>query len=228
MIVCPACRASNAEERATCEACGGSLAPGPAALRARRAPSERPAIEIPTRRPPSRFRPYIVLGAFLLLVAGGIAFAVLRPDACRGRSFTSDAFGYCVDVPDGWAQAPARFGNGATLDGFSDVDGTASILVEAVDLTDTTDLDTWARMVRARDEAVGLSPGATTDVVVGGVPARSWELTAESGDGTAYRTREVVLVRDAVGWRLTLNETEAGFADASDALDELLATWGFR
>lgn len=228
MIVCPACRASNAEDRATCEACGGSLAAGPAALLARRAPSERPAIELPTPKPPSRFRPYVVLGAFVLLVVGGIAVAVVRPDACRGRSYTSDAFGYCVDVPDGWAQAPARFGNGATLDGFSDVDGTASILVEAVDLADSIDLAMWERMVRARDESVGLTPGVATDVVVAGVPARAWELTAESRDGTEYRTREVVLVRGAVGWRLTLNETEAGFADAADALDALLATWGFR
>lgn len=228
MIVCPACRAGNAEDRATCEACGGSLVPGPTALQARRAPSERPAIEVPTRRPPSRFRPYIVLGAFVLLVASGIAFAALRPDPCRGRSFTSDAFGYCVDVPEGWAQAPARFGNGATLDGFSDVDGTASILVEAVDLTDTSDLDTWTRMVRARDESVGLTPGEASEVMVGGVPARAWDVSAESEDGTAYRTREVVLVRDAVGWRLTLNETEAGFDAAAAALDDLLATWGFR
>ena len=228
MIVCPACRTGNAEDRATCESCGGSLVPGPTTLQARRAPTERPAVEMPTRTPPSRFRPYIVLGAFVLLVGGGIAFATLGPDACRDRSFTSEAFGYCVDVPAGWAQAPARFGNGATLDGFSDVDGTASILVEAVDLSDTTDLDTWARMVRARDESVGLTPGVATDVVVAGVPAKVWDLTAESEDGTGYRTREVVLVRDAIGWRLTLNETEAGFDGAAAALDELLATWGFR
>lgn len=228
MIVCPACRTGNAEDRATCEACGGSLVPGPMALQARRAPSERPVIEVPARKPPSRFRPYIVLGAFVLLVAAGIGFATLRPDACRGRSFTSEAFGYCVDVPVGWAQAPARFGNGATLDGFSDVEGTASILVEAVDLSDATDLDTWTRMVRARDESVGLTPGVATDAVVAGVPAKVWDLTAESEDGTVYRTREVVLVRGAIGWRLTLNETEAGFDDAAAALDDLLATWGFR
>jgi hypothetical protein len=67
-----------------------------------------------------------------------------------------------------------------------------------------------------------------TDAVVAGVPAKVWDLTAESEDGTAYRTREVVLIRGAIGWRLTLNETEAGFDDAAAALDDLLATWGFR
>lgn len=228
MIVCPACRATNAEDRERCASCGGSLAPGSAALRARREPTERPAIEIPARRPPSRFRPYVVLGAFVLLVVGGIAVAVLRPDACRGRAFRSEAFGYCVDIPAGWAETPARFGNGAMLDGFSDVDGTASILVEAVDLADSTDLDAWAGMVRTRDESVGLSPGPPSDLAVDGVPALAWESTSESRDGTAFRTREVVLVRGAIGWRLTLNEMEARFEAATTALDDLLATWGFR
>lgn len=228
MIVCPACRAANGEERETCDACGGSLAPGPSQLLARRDPRERPTIEVPTRRPPSRWRPYIVVAGFLLLVGAGVAFAVLRPDPCRGRSFTSEAFGYCLDVPVGWSSAPARFGNGTTLDGFSDDAGSASIVVEAVDLSDGADLDTWARMVRSRDMTEGIDPGPATDRTVGGVTARTWDFTSETSDGVRYRTREVVLVRDAVGWRLTLNETDAGFEAAAAALDAMLGTWGFR
>lgn len=228
MIVCPACRTSNGEERDTCEACGGSLAPGPAQLLARRDRQERPAIEIPTRKPPSRWRPYVVVAGFLLLVGAGVAFAMLRPDPCRDRSFSSESFGYCLDVPGGWSSAPARFGNGTTLDGFADDAGSASIVVEAVDLSDDADLDTWTRMVRSRDEAEGLSPGPTSDRIVAGVPARTWDLTSETSDGVVYRTREVVLVRDAVGWRLTLNETDADFDAAAAALDAMLGTWGFR
>lgn len=228
MIVCPACRNANDEDRETCATCGGSLAPGPAALIARRAPSERPPIEVATRKPPSRWRPYIVVGLFVATVAAGISYATLRPNPCEGRSFESGAFGYCLSVPAGWTSAPARFGDGATLDGFSAEGGTASVMVEAVDLPDATDLDGWAAIVRARDTEAGLRPRDEVRITVAGIPARRWDLVSTSEDGTEYRTREIVLVRGAIGWRVTLNETEAGFPEALDALEAMLGTWAFR
>ena len=228
MIVCPDCRTANDEASATCSSCGGSLAPGPAALRARRAPAERPQVDVRPPAPPSRARPFVVLGGLALAAVAGIAWLVAGPNPCRGATFTSDAFGYCVDVPSGWAQSPARFGNGATLDGFSPTDGSASILVEAVDLADATDVDAWATRVRGRDYEAGLSPGDVADTTVAGLPARTWDVTSVSGDGTQYRTREIVVVRDGIGWRIVLNETQAGFDAAAASLDDLLASWRFR
>ena len=228
MIVCPACRNANDEDRQTCASCGGSLLPGPAALVARRAPADRPAIEVPVPKPPSRWRPFIVVGLFLAVVGGGLAYATLRPDPCDGRTFASRTYGYCLTVPAGWTASPARFGNGATLDGFSDVGGSASVMVEAVDLPDATDLDGWADLVRARDVQAGLRPRDEVRITVAGLPARRWDLTSTADDGTEYRTREIVLVRGAIGWRVTLNETAAGFPDALDALGAMLGTWAFR
>lgn len=228
MIVCPACRTSNDEDVATCASCGGSLVPGPAALRARRAPAERPVIEVPVRPAPSRARPFVVIGALVVAAIAGVGWLVARPDPCRGTTFTSTLFGYCVVVPDGWTMTPARFGNGAVLDGFSRTGGSASILVEAVDLTDGTGLAEWATTVRGRDGEAGLTPGLERDATVAGLPATAWELTSESEDGTRYRTREVVVVRDGIGWRIVLNETQAGFAAAATSLETLLDSWRFR
>ncbi|MFM8944597.1 MAG: hypothetical protein ACKOI0_05075 [Actinomycetota bacterium] len=228
MIVCPACRTANDEDVATCASCGGSLAPGPAALRARRAPTERRVVEVPLPSPPSRARPFVVIGALVVGLVAGIGWLVARPDPCRGATFTSASFGYCVVVPQGWTSSPARFGNGAVLDGFSLTGGSASILVEAVDLADGTDLADWASTVRDRDGEAGLRPGTPREAIVAGFPARAWELTSESEDGTRYRTREVVVVRDGIGWRIVLNETQAGFDAAATALETLLDSWRFR
>lgn len=228
MIVCPACRAVNDEEREACSACGGTLAPGPASLLARRAPRERVEVEVPAPRRPSRARPYVVFGALIALMVTAGALVVLRPDPCADRSFSSEAFGYCLTVPTGWDAAPARFANGATLDGFSDGAGSAAIFIEAVDLASGTALEAWEGKVRKRDREAGLTPGNASDTSVAGVPARRWDVTSTSEDGTQYRTREIVLVKDDVGWRVTLNESEAGFEIALDALDSMLGTWAFR
>lgn len=168
-----------------------------------------------------------MFGAFLALIVAAAVIVIARPDPCADRSFSSEAFGYCLTVPQGWNTSPARFANGATLDGFSD-DGSAAVFIEAVDLPTGTGLEAWAKLVRARDTDAGLTPGASTDTVVGGTPALRWDLTSTSEDGTEYRTREIVLVRGEVGWRVTLNESEAGFADALDALEAMLGTWAFR
>ena len=177
--------------------------------------------------PPSRLRPFLVLGGLAVAAAAAVVWFVAGPNPCRDATFRSDAFGYCVVVPDGWVESPSRFGNGAVLDGFSPSDGSASILVEAVDLADGTDVEAWATRVRGRDGEAGLSPGEVFPTTLAGLPARTWDITSESADGTRFRTREIVVVRDGIGWRIVLNETQAGFETAAASLDDLLASWRF-
>lgn len=226
MIVCPACRGSNDEDAQACASCGASLAPGTATLAARRPATERPEIVIPARRPPSRWRPVIVLGTVIATTAAAGAFLLLRPDPCRERTFVSPAFGYCVDTPEGWTASPARFGS-VSLDQFAADDADGTIVVEAIDLPSESSLPDLVEAIRALDAEAGLSTGGATPADVAGVAALTWDATGEATDGTSYRTREVVVIVGEVAWRISLNETEAGFEDAARALEDLLATWRF-
>lgn len=226
MIVCPACRGANDEDAPSCASCGASLSPAATPLAARRAPSERPEIVIPSRRPPSRWRPAIVAGVVVATAAAAGAYALLRPGPCRERSFVSPAFGYCVDTPTGWTAGPARFGS-VELDQFADDDTAATIVVEAIDLPDENSLPDLVEAIREQDAAAGLSTGAAMPASIAGIAALTWDATGEATDGTPYRTREVVVIVGDVAWRISLNGTEAGFQDAALALSDLLATWRF-
>src|SRR5918994_487643 len=117
MVVCPSCRHANEEGAETCANCNNSLAPGYRAFWAvRRDPWERPPIEVRQPTPPSKWRPYVVLGGLVLAVTVAGAAWLLRPDPCQGTNFRSENFGYCILVPEGWEAGPARFGSAVELD----------------------------------------------------------------------------------------------------------------
>ena len=228
MIVCPHCREVNDEERTPCVHCGRSLEPGPTSLSAQRRPEGAgPVLGIAAPKPPSKWRPFVIIGGLVVVAAAVGAFLLFRPDPCDDTNFTSEAFGYCLTVPDGWTAEPALFGGEVRLDQFARSTASTIVVVEAVDLEQGTDLGRWAGFARQRDVDAGLVPGPASVAAVDGVAARQWDLTATSDAGTDYRTREVVVVRDEIGWRITLNDTEERFEGSAASFERMLDSWRF-
>ena len=228
MVICPTCRHDNLEESTLCARCGGSLDPGMATfLPVRRAEGERPPLELPTPKAPSKWRAVVVIGAFGVIVAGVGLYFLLRPDPCAGTNFTSTNFGYCVMVPDGWEAGPARFGSSVTLDQFAPPTAATTVIVSTVDLQSGAALDDFSSFVRQKDVDAGLKPGPASDTTLDGVGALQWDATVES-EGETYHLREVVVVHDDVGWRITLNDVDQGFASSAVAFRDMLDSWQFR
>lgn len=228
MIVCPACRNANDEGAEFCARCGRSLEASASMMPTRRVSGVRPPIEDTPHVPPSRWRALIVLGAIVLVAAGAGTWLLLRPDPCRGTNFTSAHFGYCLTVPAGWTAEPARFGSSVELDQFAVPSQGATVIVEAVDLQQGTDLGGFADLVRQKDVTAGLKPGPGTRTEIDGVAAQVWDITIASDAGTAYQLREVVVVKDQVGWRITLNDVADTFDEHAAPFQEMLRSWRFR
>ncbi len=186
-----------------------------------------PVLEIARPKPHSKWRP-LTLGGLVVAVAAVGAFLLFRPDPCDDTDFTSEAFGYCLTVPDGWTAEPALFGGEVRLDQFAPTQASTTVIVEAVDLEEGTDLGQWATFVRQGDSDAGLVPGPASETVVDGMAAQQWDLTATSDTGTDYRMREVVIVRDEIGWRITLNDTEERFDVSAVSLEGMLDSWRFH
>ncbi len=227
MVVCPTCREVNEEGRAICQRCGGSLTPDAVALLPRRDPGERPPIEMRKPPQPSKWRPLIVLGALVGAALGVGAFFLLRPDPCGGTNFESDNFGYCLLVPEGWEAGPAQFGADVTLDQFAPPTGSATVVVEAVDLETGTGLDQWSEFVRQRDEDAGLTPGPASEDRLDGADALQWDVSVAAEGGDRYLMREVVTVSDDIGWRVTLNDLQDGFDTSAVAFRDMLDSFHF-
>jgi hypothetical protein len=228
MVVCPSCRTINTEEATACANCGISLEPGYASLMpVRRSEGERPPLEIQTPKPPSKWRPVVMLGILLVAVAALSGAYMLRPDPCEGANFESQNFGYCIAVPEGWRASEARFGADVVLDQFAPPTESTTVLVEAVDLESGAALEDWAATVLQKDEGIGLTPGAASQTELGGVPALQWEVTSTDGE-RSFRMREVVAVRGDVGWRIALSDLSDGFGTSAVVFQDMLETWRFR
>ena len=227
MIVCPHCREVNDEHRTSCVHCGRSIEPGPTSLAPQWRPEGAgPVLEVAAPKPPSKWRHFVIVGGLVAAAAVG-AFVLFRPDPCDDTDFTSEAFGYCLTVPEGWTAERALFGGEVRLDQFAPSTASTTVVVEAVDLEQGTDLGQWADFVRQRDADAGLVPGPASEAVVDGVAARQWDLMATSDAGTDYRTREVVVVRDEIGWRIALNDTEERFEGSAASFERMLDSWRF-
>ena len=227
MVVCPTCREVNEEGRAICQKCGSSLTPDAVALLPRREPGERPPIEMRKPPQPSKWRPLILLGVFLVGLTAVAAFFALRPDPCGETNFESENFGYCLLVPEGWEAGPAQFGADVTLDQFAPPTGSATVVVEAVDLESGTALDAWSQFVRQRDQDAGLTPGPPSQSTLDGADALQWDVSVSSESGDRFLMREVVTVQGDVGWRVTLNDLQSGFDTSAVAFRDMLDSWQF-
>jgi hypothetical protein len=170
----------------------------------------------------------IVVAAMCGAILGAGAYLLFRPDPCDGTNFESESFGYCLVVPDGWEAGPARFGAQVTLDQFAPPTGSATVVVEAVDLASGTGLEQWSEFVRQADEEAGLTPGPAGEASIDGTNALRWDVSVRSEDGESFLMREVVVVLDDIGWRITLNDLQEGFDSSAVVFDDMLDSWQFR
>ena len=228
MVVCPVCREINEEDRGICQKCGSSLEPAATALLPRVQGEPRQPIELTPPAQPSRWRPLIALGVLVGAALGVGAFVLFRPDPCSDTNFESENFGYCLTVPSGWEAGPARFGADVTLDQFAPPTGSATVVVEAVDLETGTALDAWSQFVRQRDEDAGLTPGPASESTLDGADSMQWDVSVSSEGGNRFLMREVVTVKGDVGWRVTLNDLQSDFDTSAVAFHDMLDSWTFR
>ncbi len=227
MIVCPNCRNVNPEEAQTCANCGRTLEPGPSHLGgARRSPGERPSLDV-TPLPQRSTRKGVALLSLVIGVAAGfLAFRLFRTDPCEGRDFTSDLYGYCVNVPAGWEAGQAQREDVA-FDRFSPAAGTTTVLVEAIDLPSGSDAATLASVVRQKDQAAGFDLGASRTDSVGGEAARIWDTTFTDDRGQTFKMTEVVVVRGELGWRIAFSDSADHYASTAGKFRQLLDSWRF-
>jgi hypothetical protein len=228
VLVCPTCRSENPEESSTCRACGRSLAPGEAPLR--RADVREPTedeLDVPAPRAPSRWPAVAVLAVVILGASAlGIWYSG-RPGPCDGK-FVSHLYPYCVSIPAGWTAATTRTPTGA-LDRFEPRADDAAIVVRAGEAVPGTTTTQYAQGIRNTQEAFGVTLGPVQTIEVGdGTQAFAWQAAVQRDDGSIVQQRMVALVRNGVGWRITLGGDGESFDEARFALEEVLATWDWN
>jgi hypothetical protein len=156
--------------------------------------------------------------------AGFVGAGVFRGRPCEGATFVSEAFGYCVDPPNGWLASSAKE-ELSGVDAFRDGDGSTVIYVEAVRLGGGVDLDAFASRMRALDADAGHELSDARAFELGGVPALGWDVRLEGPTGPMV-VREIVTVAGAAGWRLQW--AHPGLDPAADEeARSLLQSWRF-
>jgi hypothetical protein len=225
MIVCPNCRSSNQEEARFCMNCGRTLEPGPSP-RVRPDGSHQGLAEIRPPKPPARWPAFLALGAMIVFAAGFFGWQVFGPDPCRDK-FASSQFGYCLAVPAGWQADPARVGT-APMDEFSPNASSTTVLIQAADLPANLALAEFSSSLRQQEEAAGYMPGEPQQTTVGGFPAQWWDTEVPAPDGSeGFKIRDVVVVKDEVGWRIQLNDATSAFDSHLPSLAQMLRSWHF-
>jgi hypothetical protein len=156
------------------------------------------------------------VGALLLTWAN-------RPAICDGANVTSERFGYCITVPDGWRLAEP-VGEQLPADQLFRPDGATTLMIQAVDTR--RDLRSFADDVRRLQTDNGLNIEEIQPLMVAGVDALRWDATlGASGDITA---RTVVFTRNGIAWRLQFADRTEMFDENVFDLDLMLRTWRFR
>ena len=181
---------------------------------------------------PERRSPWHVVVAVLALVglltlgAGLFVWAFGGPISCAEGTFTSERFGYCVQVPQGWEVAGAT--DDAPVDRFQVPTASGTVLVSAVPLSGGQDLAAFEDYIRSLEEGVGRAPGPSTPTQVAGVTALTFDVRAGDGsvsDGAS--SREVLFVREGFAWRVQGADTAEGFESTTAVMEQMLATWEF-
>lgn len=168
----------------------------------------------------------VALVLTLVVAVGGVALVSWARGgaACPDGAFESTRFGYCAAAPAGWLSAAAE--GPETLDRFLVADGAGTLTVTASTLGEGQDLARFERSVRGSVEGAGGVPGEATALEVDGAEGLVFDATLEGPDGTV-RTREVLLARDGVAWRITLADEASAFDASVRQLDGMLETWRF-
>jgi hypothetical protein len=229
VLVCPNCRTENVEGALVCESCGRSLAPGTAPLqRLERAEEpDQEELEVPAPRRSSPW-PTIAVGVVLIvgIFAAGLWYSS-RPEPCDGK-FVSQLYPYCVTVPQGWAAATTRTPTGA-LDRFQPQSEGAAIVVRAGEAVPGTTTIQYAQGIRQTQEAFGATLGPVQTLELGeGTQAFAWQAAVQLDNGSIVQQRMVALVRNGLGWRITLGGDTESFDEARFAFEVLLSTWDWN
>jgi hypothetical protein len=200
-----------------------SLPPPPASPERPTIPPDPEAISAAT---PSRAP--LVIGLFIvagLLIAAGLAWRwVGASSACAGADHTSERFGYCIAVPDGW-QVARTTDDERSADQYFLPEGNATVMIQAVETG--RGLDAFADHVRGLQAHEGLTLSEVRSTQVEGVAARRWDATAASGAGS-LQARTVVFERDGIAWRVQFADTGGTFDTHVADLSRILASWRFR
>ena len=230
MLVCPNCRSENVEGALVCQACGRSLAPDEGRLRRLERTEAEPAgdeLEVPA---PRRTSPWPTIAVAVVLIAAVVGAGIWyagRPEACDGK-FISRLYPYCVSVPAGWTAATTRTPTGA-LDRFEPEADGAAIVVRAGEAVPGTTTLQYAQGIRQTQEALGVTLGPVQTMELGdGTEAFAWQAAVQLDDGSIIQQRLVALVRNGIGWRITLGGNGESFDEARFAFEELLATWDWN
>jgi hypothetical protein len=231
VLVCPNCRSENVEGALVCQVCGRSLSPGAAPLRrverSEATGRQEDELDVPAPRPTSRWRAVAAVSLVILVVAGAGIWYSGRPEVCDGK-FESLLYPYCVMVPVGWTAATTRTPTGA-LDRFEPDTNGAAIVVRAGEAVPGTTTTQYAQGIRQTQEAFGVTLGPVQTLEVGdGTEAFAWQAVVEVDDGSILQQRMVALVRNGVGWRITLGGDSESFDEARFAFEELLSTWDWN
>ena len=68
----------------------------------------------------------------------------------------------------------------------------------------------------------------TQQITVGGAPAAAWDITVTNPAASSYKAREIVLVHDQVGWKITLTDTASGFQQHLATFTRMVQSFSFR
>jgi hypothetical protein len=227
VLICPNCRGENMEDARFCQRCGRSLEPQAGSLRGNTA-RDRTEEDLDVK-PPKAPSAWPGIAALILVVlalgAWGLWFA-LKPDPCENK-YSSVLFSYCAEIPQGW-QGGSQLAAEGNLDQFSPPDEDAATFVRVRDISPSATTDTYAQDFRTNQEADGLSPGSLEAVQIDGEEALAWDVTVPSEQGEPLRLREVVIVREDGGWRITLAATDQTYQSARIAFEGMLESWVWK
>lgn len=166
----------------------------------------------------------IVVGMVLVLAlvgtVAGVWIWVTTPLPCANTDLTSERFGYCATMPDGWQLAGFRSGQ-LMSDELIRPEGAATITIQAVDTRRS--LDTFVSDLRASEDKVGTQPGSIRSGTVAGVAARQWDASSTG----PIASRDVVFARNGIVWRIQFADSPKTFDRDVAALASLLRSWRF-
>ena len=165
----------------------------------------------------------IVVGILLVLAlvgaVAGVWTWVATPLPCQNADLTSERFGYCATMPDGWQLAESR--SQLTSDELVRPDAAATITIQAVDTR--RGLDAFVSDLRASEDKEGTRPGPVRSSTVAGAAARQWDASSFG----SIASRDVVFARNGIVWRIQFADSQSSFDRDVTALASIVRSWRF-